>query len=49
MRILVDDSVFVHAEVSLGSGVRGTAVIMQSADLQQALGAIEVGAFGGGA
>ena len=46
MRILVDDSVFVHAEISLGSGVRGTAVIMQSADLRQALGEVEVGSFG---
>ena len=46
MRILVDTSVFVHAEISLGSGVRGTAVIMQSADLRQALGEVEVGSFG---
>lgn len=46
MRILVDDSVFVHAEISLGSGVRGTTVIMQSADLRQALGEVEVGSFG---
>ena len=38
IRILVDESVFVHDEVSLGSGVRGTAVIMTSRDLQQALG-----------
>ncbi len=46
MRILVDQSVFVHAEISLGSGVRGTTVIMQSADLRQALGEVEVGSFG---
>ena len=46
MRILVDHNVFVHAEISLGSGVRGTAVIMQSTDLRQALGEVEVGSFG---
>jgi Cys-tRNA(Pro) deacylase len=46
MRILVDESVFVHAEISLGSGVRGTAVILQSADLRRALGDVEVGSFG---
>ncbi|HTP11726.1 MAG TPA: YbaK/EbsC family protein [Anaerolineae bacterium] len=42
MRILVDPSVFTHEEVSLGSGVRGTAVIMTSSDLRQALGNVEV-------
>lgn len=46
MRILVDTSVFAHAEISLGSGVRGTTVILQSADLRQALGEVEVGSFG---
>lgn len=46
MRILIDDSVFAHTEISLGSGVRGTTVIMQSADLRQALGEVEVGSFG---
>jgi Cys-tRNA(Pro) deacylase len=49
MRILVDPSVFAHEEISLGSGVRGTAVIMQSADLRQALGEVEVASFGEGA
>jgi len=46
MRILIDASVFAHTEISLGSGVRGTTVIMQSADLRQALGEVEVGSFG---
>jgi len=46
MRILVDVSVFVPAEISLGSGARGTTVIMQSTDLRQALGEVEVSAFG---
>ena len=42
LRILVDESVFAHDEISLGSGVRGTAVIMTSSDLQRALGEVEV-------
>ena len=45
MRILVDDSVFVHGEVSLGSGIRGTAIVMSSVDLKRALGEVEVGQF----
>lgn len=42
LRILVDPSIFAHEEISLGSGVRGTAVIMASIDLQRALGKVEV-------
>jgi Cys-tRNA(Pro) deacylase len=42
LRLLVDESVFVHDEVSLGSGVRGTAVIMTSSDLRRALGNVEI-------
>jgi Cys-tRNA(Pro)/Cys-tRNA(Cys) deacylase len=42
LRILVDESVFAHGEVSLGSGVRGTAVIMTSSDLRRALGNVEI-------
>ena len=45
MRILVDESVFVHKEISLGSGVRGTTLIMSSADLRKALGNAEIGNF----
>jgi len=41
LRILVDESVFTHEEISLGSGVRGTAVIMTSNDLRRALGEVE--------
>ena len=41
LRILVDESVFTPEEVSLGSGVRGTAVIMASSDLRRALGEVE--------
>jgi Cys-tRNA(Pro)/Cys-tRNA(Cys) deacylase len=45
MRILADESVFVHDEISIGSGVRGVAVILKSADLQSALNQIEIGKF----
>ena len=48
MRILVDESVFAHEEISLGSGVRGTAVIMTSSDLRRALGDVEVIDLSGG-
>lgn len=46
MRVLVDESVFAFDEISLGAGVRGTAVIMQAVDLRRALGEVEVGSFG---
>ncbi|MFQ5401113.1 MAG: aminoacyl-tRNA deacylase [Anaerolineae bacterium] len=42
LRILADESVFLPDEVSIGSGVRGTAVILTSEDLRQALGDIEI-------
>ena len=45
MRILADTSVFVPDEVSIGSGVRGTTVILQSADLKRALGDVEIVRF----
>lgn len=45
MRILVDEGVFAEEEVSLGSGVRGTTVILRSDDLRRALGDVEVGQF----
>ncbi|MEZ4591746.1 MAG: YbaK/EbsC family protein [Chloroflexota bacterium] len=38
VRILVDQSVLDQAEISMGSGVRGTAVLLKTADLLQALG-----------
>lgn len=37
LRILVDENVFLPAEISIGSGVRGLAVIMSSAELKKAL------------
>ena len=45
VRILVDGSVFAQQEVSIGSGVRGTTVILNSADLRTALGQVDVGNF----
>jgi len=45
MRILVDDKIFEPVEVSIGSGVRGTTVILTSADLRKALAEAEIGNF----
>ena len=42
IRVLVDPSVFAEEEISLGSGIRGTTVILKSADLKRALGEVEV-------
>lgn len=46
VRILADKSIFIHDEISIGAGVRGTTIIMTSTDLQQALGEIEIVQFG---
>ncbi|MCW5882107.1 MAG: YbaK/EbsC family protein [Anaerolineae bacterium] len=48
MRILADESIFAENEVSIGSGVRGTTVILAQADLQRALGDVETGQFAEG-
>jgi prolyl-tRNA editing enzyme YbaK/EbsC (Cys-tRNA(Pro) deacylase) len=45
IRILADASVFTPEEISIGSGVRGVAIIMKSADLRRAVGKIEVEQF----
>lgn len=45
LRILADANVFRPAEISIGSGVRGTALILRSTDLQAALGQVEIGTF----
>jgi len=42
LRILADESIFIHDEVSIGSGVRGTTIIITRTNLQQALGDVEV-------
>jgi Cys-tRNA(Pro)/Cys-tRNA(Cys) deacylase len=45
VRVLVDRSVLASDEISLGSGVRHTTVIMKTADLLRALGEVETGDF----
>jgi Cys-tRNA(Pro)/Cys-tRNA(Cys) deacylase len=45
IRILADESVFQPEEISIGSGVRGTAILLSSAHLLQALEGVEVGNF----
>ena len=45
IRILIDESIFDEDEISLGSGVRNTAVLMNTADLRRALPGAEVGCF----
>ncbi|CAG1016354.1 Cys-tRNA(Pro)/Cys-tRNA(Cys) deacylase YbaK [Anaerolineales bacterium] len=42
LRVLVDESVLREEEISIGSGIRNTAIILKSADLQQALKNIEI-------
>ena len=42
VQVLIDASVLKEAEVSIGSGVRNMAIIMQSADLKKALAESEV-------
>jgi prolyl-tRNA editing enzyme YbaK/EbsC (Cys-tRNA(Pro) deacylase) len=45
LRVLVDRSVLAAEEISLGSGVRYTTVILHSADLLKALPGAEVGDY----
>jgi prolyl-tRNA editing enzyme YbaK/EbsC (Cys-tRNA(Pro) deacylase) len=41
-RVLIDASVLREPEVSIGSGVRNTAIILKSADLRRALNGAEI-------
>jgi len=41
-RVLLDASVLREEEISIGSGVRNTAIIMKSEDVHKALGDVEV-------
>lgn len=43
--VLVDNSVPAQEEVSLGSGIRGTTIILKTVDLMRALGDVDVGEF----
>jgi Cys-tRNA(Pro)/Cys-tRNA(Cys) deacylase len=45
LRILADESIFVEDEVSIGSGVRYSTVILAQADLRRALVDVERGGF----
>jgi len=45
MRILADEKIFCQDEISIGSGVRNTTVILSGADLRRALGQVEIGCF----
>jgi Cys-tRNA(Pro)/Cys-tRNA(Cys) deacylase len=45
MRTLLDDSVFQEAEVSIGSGVQNSTIIIQRDQLVRALGDVEIGKF----
>lgn len=47
MRVLVDRSVLAEEEISIGSGVRSTTVIMRREDLLKALGQVEMGEIAG--
>ena len=47
LRILADPAIFAPQEVSIGSGVRGTTVILSTADLRRALPGVEVVPLGG--
>ena len=42
VKVMIDTSVLKEDEVSIGSGVRSTAIIMRSADLRRALGEAEI-------
>jgi len=45
VRMLIDSSVLREEEISIGSGVSNTAIILKSADLRRALGDAEVISF----
>ena len=45
LRVLADENVFQPEEISIGSGVRGLAIIIKPADLQRALGKMDTGPF----
>jgi Cys-tRNA(Pro)/Cys-tRNA(Cys) deacylase len=47
MRVLLDESVLLPVEVSLGSGERGATVILSTQDVRRALPEAEVGRFVG--
>jgi prolyl-tRNA editing enzyme YbaK/EbsC (Cys-tRNA(Pro) deacylase) len=46
IKVLIDSSVLKEEQVSIGSGVRSTAIILKTADLRQALGEAEIVSLG---
>ena len=42
IQVMIDASVLKEEEVSIGSGVRNTAIIMKSEDIKRALGNVEI-------
>jgi Cys-tRNA(Pro)/Cys-tRNA(Cys) deacylase len=42
IRVLIDPGTLKEAEISIGSGIRGTAILLRSEDLRQALSNAEV-------
>ena len=42
VRVLLDASALREEEISIGSGVRNTAIIMKSEDIRRALGDVEI-------
>jgi Cys-tRNA(Pro) deacylase len=45
VRVLMDNGILAEQEISVGSGVRFTTVIMRREDFQRALGEVEMGDF----
>lgn len=46
LRVLADESIFQPEEISIGSGERGTTVILKREDLMRALDGVDRGVFG---
>jgi Cys-tRNA(Pro)/Cys-tRNA(Cys) deacylase len=42
IRVMLDASVLREEEISIGSGVRNTAILMKSEDVRKALGDVEI-------
>ena len=47
VRVMIDASVLKEEEISIGSGIRNTAIIMKSEDVRKALGHVEIVDLGG--
>ncbi len=45
-RVMIDASVLREDEISIGSGIRNTAIIMKSEDVRKALGDVDVVSLG---